>query len=246
MKTLSNESGRVLLFELLSGSDLYGTRTKDSDTDTRGVVFPTKQELLGLKRFEQQEDKVEDKVYYAVGKFVHLLLKGNPNVQDWLWASGDAYTYRSPAGDRLINSARLFLSDRIGKAILGYLDDQTKRMVHLGHAKNMGEKRRKLVEEFGFDTKNASHAYRLAIVGFRLYTEGIVVPRLDADTVQTVLDIKQGKYTLGEVVDLVSKAKEELLAVREENVAKVPKNPDHDAAEELLIRLQSEHLGECL
>lgn len=71
----------------------------------------------------------------------------------------------------------------------------------------MGEKRKKLVQENGYDCKNASHLIRLLRMGIEFVQTGkLNVFRPDA---QELIDIKQGKWTLDQV-----KAESDLLMAK--------------------------------
>ena len=61
----------------------------------------------------------------------------------------------------------------------------------------MGDKRKKLVQKFGYDTKNASHLIRLLRMGTEFLLEGDL--KVFRDDAQELLDIKLGKWSLDEV-----------------------------------------------
>src|SRR6185369_17173804 len=61
----------------------------------------------------------------------------------------------------------------------------------------MGDKRRGLVERFGYDTKNAAHLIRILRMGIEFLTEGTLY--VEREDKQELLNIKQGLWTLDEV-----------------------------------------------
>jgi uncharacterized protein len=88
--------------------------------------------------------------------------------------------------------------------------------------------------EHGFDRKHAYHLIRLLRMGKEIITEGkVLVRRPDA---QELLDIRNGKkYTYDELVAYAEELKEEVnLAVAG---SPLPKAPDTEAAEKLLLKL---------
>jgi uncharacterized protein len=126
-----------LLFEIVTGSRLYGNHTDESDYDYRGVYLEPNYFLLSQSKFtehiqlKQEELDIE---YYSLTKLKDLLLSGNPNSQELLFAPSDAYTYLSPRGLYLKSMRQLFLAkDKIYHSYLGYANSQLKRI--RGHNK---------------------------------------------------------------------------------------------------------------
>ncbi len=103
----------------------------------------------------------------------------------------------------------------------------------------MGDKRKQLVLEHGYDSKNAAHLIRLLRMCIEfMHTGEMVVHRPDA---AELLDIKRGKWALAAVKELASTLFAEAKAARESSP--LPPEPDRQAAEALLISLVSEHLS---
>jgi len=98
----------LLLFDSVAGSHAYGTAIAGSDHDRRGVFVAPRGFLLGLDGIEQVSDARSDEVYYELGQFVTLLLKGNPNALELLAMPEDCVRYRHPLFARL--KPELFLT----------------------------------------------------------------------------------------------------------------------------------------
>lgn len=103
----------------------------------------------------------------------------------------------------------------------------------------MGDKRKQLVLEHGYDSKNAAHLIRLLRMCVEFFRTGEMnVKRPDA---AELIDIKRGKWKLEDVKALAA----ELFA--DARVAKdgatMTDGPDYAGSERLLVRLISEHLG---
>jgi len=78
-RELKKDSAR-LLFLTVSGSDLYGFSSKDSDIDLRGIFSYSTSELLGLGRKEEVKKYLFgnfDIVLYELRKAITLTLAGN-------------------------------------------------------------------------------------------------------------------------------------------------------------------------
>jgi len=122
-----------------------------------------------------------------------------------LYNRSEDYNVITPAGQMLIDNRDVFLSRRkIFNAFGGYARGQLKRMSHVKFEGYMGAKRKKLVERFGYDCKNAGHCIRLLVLGAEFLTTGQIKVYRDRDR-QLFMDIKTGKYTLAEVQMMAEK-----------------------------------------
>jgi len=64
----------------------------------------------------------------------------------------------------------------------------------------MGEKRKNLVEKYGYDTKNAAHLVRLLSMGIEALAEGKLHVDRTGRNANDLMAIKQGKWTIEEVL----------------------------------------------
>lgn len=115
-----------LCFLTFGGSYAYGTNIETSDIDIRGVMLPTKEELIGLKNFEQKIDENTDTCIYEFNKFIHLISQTNPNTIELL--GGKEYLIFNEVGEQLIEKANLFLSKRCINTFGGYANAQLRRV----------------------------------------------------------------------------------------------------------------------
>lgn len=88
LKNRVHSVGGKLLNAYVSGSNLYGWESKDSDVDIRGCFILRKEKFLGLdKPYEVIEIKTEDNkdiVLFELKKLIQLALKGNCNILEEL------------------------------------------------------------------------------------------------------------------------------------------------------------------
>lgn len=185
------------------------------DIDLMGFVIPDKSFYFGLNNYENNlsyGDKINrkgtkeyfineyDMVFYEMSKTIYLLVKGNPNVLSLLWLKPEHYIKITEWGGLLLKNRELFTNKKsFHKAISGYATGQLKKMSSRNPQGYMGEKRKKLVEKFGYDTKNASHLIRLLIMGAEYLDTGVLnVYR--TDDVEFLLDIKKGIFTLDQIL----------------------------------------------
>ena len=214
------------------------------DKDLMGVCFGPSNSYFGDNKFEQREAVINewDSVVYECRKMIRLLKNANPNVLSLLWLNDNHYLIREEGGQELINNRYLFATKRIYKAFTGYAYGQLKRMTHNAHEGYMGEKRKNLVKEYGYDTKNASHLIRLLKMGIEFLNEGeLYVFRHDAPQ---LMDIKRGLWTLEEV-----QAEAKRLFVRAEEAydrCKLPNFPDDEAIDDLGLSIIGGYWNEKL
>jgi polyhydroxyalkanoate synthesis regulator phasin len=169
------------------------------------------------------------------------LREGIMDPHDWLWASDECYQHISSIGLQLIKEREKFLSTHIASKIFGYMNSAYKRITRRNPAA-MGAKRKAVFEQHGYDTKDASHAMRLAMQGVRLMNEGVFNPRLPKEQLDIVKFIKAGDMSLDQVRRLIDEWVESLESAKEENKAGLPHSAS-DYIDEVTIKIHKEHLG---
>lgn len=199
-------SGTVLLS--YRGSIAHGMYVPNSDLnsiddkDLMGFCIPEDRFYFGLGNFEQCEVKYKewDSVIYEIRKFTRLIVQQNPNVLSTLWNEEKYNLIVESAGRDLINNRHLFVSRQSYHSFTGYACGQLKKMTALAFEGYMGDKRKKLVEKYGYDTKNAAHLIRLLRMGIEFMNEGILyVDRGVKGDAPQLLQIKRGEWTLEQV-----------------------------------------------
>lgn len=214
------------------------------DIDLMGVYLAPKEYYIGLglgRRHDKGQDKFVgqyDTVNYELRKFVNLLLKSNPNVLSMLWVRENHYLYMSDAGQALIANRDAFTSKLAYKAFTGYAYGQLKKMTHYTTEGYMGEKRKTLVDKYGYDCKNAAHCIRLLRMGMEFLTTGeLNVHREDAPQ---LLDIKLGRWTL----EQVKSEAERLFKLTDEAYIRssLPNKPDYDKVEKIVMEILYDYI----
>ncbi len=223
------------------GSISHGTYipSKIDDKDVLGIVIPPQEYMYGLKHYEQTERFKEDidLVVYEIRKYIRLLSKNNPNVMSLLWLNEQHYIHKDELGQRLIDNRDMFISKLCYKTYGGYAVSQFRKMTKFEFKGYMGEKRKKLVEEFGYDTKNAAHLLRLLKMGIEVLTSGEVnVLREDS---QLYISIKQGEWTLKKVKE----ESERLFKLLDEAYvrSKLPARPDFEKINKLCVEIVKDY-----
>lgn len=81
-----------MMFLFIRGSQAYGTNNAQSDEDIGGICLPTREVILGVNKFEQDDRWVDengekvDKSIYNFNKAMDLFCENNPNMLDFLYA----------------------------------------------------------------------------------------------------------------------------------------------------------------
>lgn len=211
------------------------------DKDLMGVFMGSPEHYLGFGR-KQTIERVDDPwdvVSYELNHFVRLLLKSNPNVMGMLWLKPNYYIQISGVGQRLIDNRDRFATKAAYNSFTGYAHSQLSRMESGSKKGYMGDKRKALVEKYGFDTKNASHLIRLLRMGIEFLSTGeLNVAREDA---RELLAIKKGEWPL----EKVKKEAEVLFDASRDALinSPLPEKPDRDWAEQWLVNEISAHIA---
>jgi predicted nucleotidyltransferase len=221
------------------------------DRDEMGVCINPPETVVGLSRFEQyiyrdaeQRTPVKngvmprsqpgelDLTIYSLQKYVKLSVKGNPSILLLLWLPN--YEKKTYLGQRLIDMKHLFVSKQAGKAFLGYLTAQKERL--LGMRGQMRVTRPELVEEHGYDTKYAAHAYRLGLQGIEYLSWGRITLPLPGLAKANCLAIRTGGWDFNKTLTEIGVLQEALETLLEEP-SLYPDVPDHDTINRHLVTL---------
>lgn len=166
---------------------------------TRDYYFPVNKSILPKATEEYFIDQF-DIVSYEFSKFVYMLTQCNPNTLSLLWLKSEHYFSVHHWGVELVRNREWFPSSaHVYNAFTGYANQQLKSLeIGKTDAAYMGEKRRKLVEKYGYDIRHASHLIRLLKMGIELLETGNMTVFREDDR-EELLYIKNGGYELEEI-----------------------------------------------
>ena len=99
----TSQNGRVI-FITISGSDLYGFSSHDSDVDYRGTYITGIENLLGLQHKKDVIQLKPDIVMFELAKEINLAIKGNCNALERINAEPIYRTAESIELQRLVNN----------------------------------------------------------------------------------------------------------------------------------------------
>jgi hypothetical protein len=119
-----------IICKILFGSDLYGTATKDSDKDYKGIFMPSMEQiLLGKipksvnlstnKTHEKNSKEDVDSEFYSLHYFIELACKGETVAIDMLHANEKCTIETSPVWEEIIKNRYKFYTKNL-KAFVGY------------------------------------------------------------------------------------------------------------------------------
>lgn len=223
----------------LVGSEVHGLSNPGTDDrDEMGVCVEPATHVIGLRRFEHYVSRTQpegapsgpgdlDLTVYGLRKFCGLALKGSPTVLLLLFVRGEHLLQTSATGEELQALAPAFLSQRTGRAFLGYLTSQRQGL--LGE----GNRTRERSGPHGYDTKYAMHAVRIGVQGIELLETGRISLPVPSPWRERLREIRAGTPSLEEVLadlDAVT-ARLEVLAAG----SSLPANGDVDRIDAFLV-----------
>ena len=170
----------LIIFECVAGSQAYNTAFPDSDEDVRGIFVQPTKEILAGRHIPQVSDKLNDIVYYEVGRFIELAAGANPNVVELLnmpedcirVATGKWYEYFP---QKVLDK---FVTKQLKNKFLGFATSQIKKAKGLNKMINWQETKveRKDVLDFCYVMvdREESAKFKHWKRSFEMYTPGIL------------------------------------------------------------------------
>lgn len=163
------------VFDVLRGSQVYGTATPESDIDMLRVDSEESLDEYafrhlrghGLPETTEGKGPLGDITCMDFMQFVRLSLDGNPNMVEVWFTPEEHFTCNDI---RIVHTlhelAPQLLTKRLLYKILGYARSQLELIQrHDRPTGRLGEARKAIVEKYGYDTKAAAHTYRLLSTG---------------------------------------------------------------------------------
>ena len=120
--------GNNIILLTLGGSYAYGLENENSDLDIRGIAIENKNEIIGLKNFEQFINEETDTTIYGLRKLISLILNCNPNTIEMLGTKPEHLFICTKYGKILRDNIDLFLSKKAIGSFGGYANQQLRRL----------------------------------------------------------------------------------------------------------------------
>lgn len=236
------------IFRCQVGSGLHGVTTGDDDRDEMGICIPPPDYALGLKKFDQfiyrtQPEGVRsgkgdlDLVIYSLKKWIRLAAAGNPTVMMLLYVPESEIVLETRTYSDLRERRDMFLSKDVAARFIGYMNSQRAQLV--GEKSKKHTNRPELVDKYGFDTKFAYHMVRLGVQGLELLTTGNITLPMPKFWRDWLLDLRVGKHTKEECLEVADHLLEALRRVEKTNV--LPNKADYNQINDWLIDTYQKH-----
>jgi hypothetical protein len=236
------------------GSGVHGIAIEGTDDhDEMGVYIEPPEYVVGIGRprdhyvYRTQPEGARsgpgdtDLVMYSLRRYLGLATKGNPTALLPLFAPADAVLVLTPLGEELRALGPAFLSRRAVHRFLGYLESQHRRL--LGE-RGGAPARPELVSRYGYDTKYASHALRLAHQGLQILCEGRLTLPMPEPARERVRQIKRGEVpSLAEVVAEIDGLRDEIEQRLRAGRTPLPEAPDQARISAWSVEAHRRHWG---
>lgn len=235
-------------YEAITGSFAYGMNSDMSDIDLvavtvppKEIIFPFENRIYGFDnnfgKFEVYQkhhiptEKSEyDVTVYNIVKFFQLAMDCNPNIIDVLFVPDRCVTKATSIGQYIRLNRKLFLSKKAFHTFTGYAYSQKSKIrtiedIRNAQGQDITTKRRDSIEQYGYDTKFASHTVRLINQCEQMFTEG----DLDLERSKEVLkSIRRGEWKLSEIHDYFKSKEASLQQLYHQTTSPIPHKPDVD------------------
>jgi hypothetical protein len=195
------------------------------DIDLMSVFMAPVEHYIGITKSKETVEKFigkYDSVSYEFIKFVKLLLKSNPNVLSLLWIKDNQYLKRHKYGQMLIDNRNLFVSKIAYKSFTGYAYGQLKKMEKFNFEGYMGDRRKQLVEKFGYDCYDCKTTEFLTDRGWKSFDDVKSEDKLG--TVQPLT----GKFKFQKYLSTIDKIYNGKMYVIEPYLSKCIVTPGHN------------------
>lgn len=234
----------VLLSE--AGSNLHGIAVNTDDRDIMGVCIEPPEVKLGFTKFSMYEYRSQPKgarsnkgdldlYVYGMFKWSKLIAGGHPTTLLPLFTPTEKLEYRAWPGEELRANKGMFIARSHGERFIGYLRRQRK---HLGGELAPRSNRPELIEQYGFDTKYASHACRIALQGIELMSTGHMTLPMTADNRELLIGMRTGSMSEKEALGFIDELDAQLVAAM--NHSPLQPWPRYDDISTLLVGIYHE------
>ena len=237
----------TMILKTVAGFRAYGLETSESDWDYHAVFVTSTVDILALganpKGRAWDESKEVDMQTWEVGHFLHLATKCNPTILE---------TFVAPLvglvpggyGHRLKTLLPAVLSKRyVRAAFLGYAHNQRAKLFNKPDDPIViqpSERTWKFATQYIRVLIQGEHLLRTGklVVNMGLYDDIIPYPDGAASPRPLLMDIRRGRFSLGDVIDTAKLLEERL--EKAYNDTQLPNVADLERVNKFLIRVRKD------
>lgn len=130
----------LIIFEVIVGSQAYGTATPTSDIDKKFVYILPEDYILGTK-YTPQIEVNKDYVGYEVKRFLELIASNNPTLLEMLHSPEDCIIHKDPVFDHILKHKDDVITNICADSFGGYARQQIKKAKGLDKKQNWEKER---------------------------------------------------------------------------------------------------------
>ncbi len=135
----------LIIFDVIYGSNAYGTNRPDSDIDKRGVYVMPDSLLFSIESVEGYKDSeyyseitdgTQNVVYYELRKFLYMISNSRPNALEILNIPDDCIIYKHPVMDLILKEKDKFITKKCQYTFPDYIEKQLRKAQGLNKKQN--------------------------------------------------------------------------------------------------------------
>ena len=139
------KENNLIIYDVIYGSQAYGTNRPDSDLDKRGIfilpdsILKTIETVDGFKDqnyFFEINDGTQNVVYYELRKFLYMLSNSKPNAFEMLNVPDDCVLYKHPIMEMLLSRRDSFINKKCYYTFTDYVRSQLQKASGLNKMQN--------------------------------------------------------------------------------------------------------------
>lgn len=124
-----------ILYEVVVGSQAYGTATPQSDIDKKFVFCLPKKHIYGTKYYKQINLN-KDYVGFEIKRFLELTASNNPTILELLNSPEDCVLHKHPIFDEVLKHKNEFITKQCAHSFGGYARQQITKALGMDKMQN--------------------------------------------------------------------------------------------------------------
>ena len=226
----SRDLNSRIIYQCVVGSRSYGLEEENSDTDRKGIFLPSAESHWSLSGVPDSiKSKENQDIFWEIGKFIELALKGNPTVLECLYSP--IVERATLLAKELLFVKKAFLSKLIFKTYSGFVDSHLKKL------------KTKFLNNEHIKGKYLMHLARLLISGIDLLNNGDL--KLDVgEQREMYLSIKHERMGFHEIESWINELQSKIIIAHLNS--KLPEFPNYELVNAFLIKARKLSLQDTL